>query len=71
MNTSLDSFIEQKKQALRSLPQLYKASEGDIVAMEDGRIMQHCSTDPIQTFAEITPSNDHYEQLKALMKYED
>jgi len=44
---------------------------GLLLEMEDGRIMQHCSTDPIQTFAEITPSNDHYEQLKALMKYED
>jgi len=42
---------------------------GLILELEDGRLIKHCSTDPMVQFEEITPSNSNYEQLKALCNY--
>lgn len=44
---------------------------GLILELEDGRIMKHCSSDAMQQFNEITPSNSNYEQVKALITYKD
>ena len=40
---------------------------GLILQLEDGRMIKHCSTDPMQQWNEITPSNSNYEQLKSLL----
>ncbi len=41
---------------------------GLILELEDGRIVTHGSTDPMQQFTELTPNKEQYEQIKLLIQ---